>query len=81
MPQKTLSEDDLSRMRKAVQDSQLYAIHKTPACGYFGITRTTNDAIYTQLVRFQFPAQAMQDWNNANTLKRSIRDIASGIIQ
>ena len=81
MPQKPLSKDDLSRMRKAVQDSQPYAIHKTPACGYSGITRTTNDVIYTQLVRFQFPAQAMHDWNNANALKRSIRDIASGIIQ
>ena len=81
MPQKNIPEDDLNGMRKAVQDSQSYSIFKIPACGYSGITRTTNDGIYSQLVRLQFPAQAMQDWNNTNTLKRCIRNIASGIVE
>ena len=81
MPQTSISEDDLRRMRKAVQASRPHTVYKIPACGYSGITRTTSNAIYYQLVRFQFPTQAMQDWNNANALKRSIRDIASSVIE
>ena len=78
MPQTNISEDGLSRMRKAVQASRPHIIYKIPACGYSGITRTTNETIYTQLVRFHFPAQALQDRNNTNALKRSIRDIVQG---
>jgi hypothetical protein len=74
-----LTPDEEKTIRNNVQLRQIGAIWKKPACGYYGITRTTPSHIHAQLIRFNFPVEDVNSILNKKTMRRQVRQAASPV--